>query len=546
MPAITVKPSCCLLVHPDFRSRNGFFSTMRLGPGASRAQSAKTVCGLLSFYRKNTACLRRAAGGTPVVPARSQKIIVVALITLAAAAGVQSQTLNVRIAVASTSPARIQVTAQFSTPTDVISFPNAYGNALGLADRIENVAGRDVSGQVIEVRKLAPGEFQTSEKINQISYEVNLSGAMPPAQHSHVSSLNSERGLLMLSDLLPRSVKGAGAFSSVQVQLGLPAGWTAESNTQKQTSSVYFTEGPDKAVFLVGPQLQRKAQRVGASDFSVVLSGDWPITDKDVLKVAGKIVQEYSKLTGFELRRNAVLMLVPFPSDVGPARWTAETRGNAVVLLMGQRGSGKQIKSRLGIVLAHEVFHLWVPNSLNLDGDYDWFFEGFTIYQALRMDLRLHLISFNDYLDTIARVYDSYLSSPQRDTLSLVQASERRWTTSTSVVYDKAMLVAFLYDLQLRASSGCKASLADLYRQLFQRAMTRQADANETIIRVLNEQVGQQSFARQYIEGVGVINLESVLSPYGIIVSHTSSGTKLSAARADKAQKKVLNCLARN
>jgi predicted metalloprotease with PDZ domain len=162
------------------------------------------------------------------------------------------------------------------------------------------------------------------------------------------------------------------------------------------------------------------------------------------------------------------------------------------------------------------------------------------------MDLRLHLISFKDYLDTIARVYDSYLASPERDALSLIQASERRWTTSTSVVYDKAMLVAFLYDLQLRASSGCKASLADLYRQLFQRAVTRQADANETIIGVLNERFGQQSFARQYIEDVGLINLESALSPYGIIVSHSSAGTKLSADHANKEQKKVLNCLARN
>jgi predicted metalloprotease with PDZ domain len=187
-----------------------------------------------------------------------------------------------------------------------------------------------------------------------------------------------------------------------------------------------------------------------------------------------------------------------------------------------------------------------VPNSLDLAGDYDWFFEGFTIYQALRMDLRLHLISFDDYLDTIARVYDSYLSSPERDNLSLIEASERRWTTSTSAVYDKAMLVAFLYDLQLRAGSGCKASLTDLYRQLFQRVVTRQADANETIIGVLNAQAGQQSFARQYIESAETINLESMLSPYGIVVSHTSAGSKLSIVHADKAQKKVLNCLARD
>jgi predicted metalloprotease with PDZ domain len=308
----------------------------------------------------------------------------------------------------------------------------------------------------------------------------------------------------------------------------------------------YFSDEPDKAVFLIGPQLQRKTQRIGARDFSVVMCGNWPLADKDVLKVAGRIVEEYSRLTGSELKRDAVLMLAPFPVDSPPTRWTAETRGNAVVLLLGNQGNSKQIRSRLGIALAHEAFHLWVPNSLRLEGDYDWFFEGFTIYQALLMDVRLRLISFNEYLNTIARVYDSYMSSSERDSLSLIQAAERRWTTSNSVVYDKAMLVAFLYDLQLRGGSGCKVSGADVYRQLFQHDLTGQPDANETIIKVLNTLVGQQSFAREYIEGIGVINLGAALSLYGINVSDTSSGTKLSTAHATKEQRKVLDCLARN
>jgi hypothetical protein len=516
MPAITVKPSASVLVHSDLRRRTAFLSS---------------------------ACL---FSPDTLLTSATRKLIVIALFALGAAGGIQAQTLNVRLAVVSTSPARLRIAAEFSKPTDVISFPNAYGSALGLAERIENVVGSDVSGRTIVARKLAPGEFQLAEKIDKITYEVNLSEAIPPAQHSHVSSLTPERGLLMLSDLLPRSMKGPGAFSSAQIQLNLPAGWSAESNTQKKTSSTHFSDEPDKAVFLIGPQLQRRARRIGAKDFSVVMSGDWQISDKDVLKVAGRIVQEYSKLTGFELKRDAVLLLAPFPVAAPPARWTAETRGNAVVLLLGNQGNSRETKARLGIALAHEAFHLWVPNSLKLQGDYDWFFEGFTVYQALRMDLRLQLISFHEYLDTIARVYDSYMSSPERDNFSLIQAAERRWTTSTSVVYDKAMLVAFLYDLRLRAGSNCKTSVADAYRQLFQRDLTRQADANETIIKVLNELIGQQSFARDYIDGVGVIDLDAALSPYGINVSHRDSGTKFSAEHATKEQRKVLECLARN
>ena len=298
-------------------------------------------CGLLSFHRKNSAYLRRAAGGTRGVPVNNRKLTVVVLIALAAAAGVQAQTLNVRIAVTSTAPARIRISAEFPKPAAVISFPNSYAGVLGLAERIENVEARGVGDQVVTVRKLAPGEFQTAEEFNRISYEVNLNEPTPPAQGSHVSWLNRETGMLMLSDLLPRSIRGPGAYDSVLGQLELPAGWTAASNGEKRTAISYFSKEPEKMVFLIGPQLHEKSQRVGAKDFSVVLSGDWPIVDKDALRIAGKIVQEYAKLTGFELKRNALLMLVPFPGDAGPARWTAETRGNAVVLLLGRKGNAR-------------------------------------------------------------------------------------------------------------------------------------------------------------------------------------------------------------
>src|SRR5882672_528484 len=101
---------------------------------------------------------------------RRRQWIFLALLIFAASSGIQAQTLKVRIAVSSTDPARIRINAAFAEPTDVISFPNAYGGILGLADRIENVEALAAGGQVIAVKTLAPGEFQTSEKFDQISY----------------------------------------------------------------------------------------------------------------------------------------------------------------------------------------------------------------------------------------------------------------------------------------------------------------------------------------------------------------------------------------
>jgi predicted metalloprotease with PDZ domain len=193
---------------------------------------------------------------------------------------------------------------------------------------------------------------------------------------------------------------------------------------------------------------------------------------------------------------------------------------------MGRNAGQKPLLRRLGVVLAHELFHLWVPNALALKGEYDWFFEGFTLYQALLTSVRLNLIKFDDYLDTMARVYDSYRSLPDHDKLSLIEASERRWTAAPSFVYDKGMLVAFIHDLKLRQSSRNKTS-ADIYRELFRTAVTPSLDANEVIMSVLNRPAGMSQFFEHYVQNGGDISLDAVLAQYGLRVETKDFRTRI-------------------
>jgi hypothetical protein len=348
----------------------------------------------------------------------------------------------------------------------------------------------------------------------------------------------------MMADLLPQSTGNSGTLASASIDVEVPNGWTVSSNTKKEGSQ-FSTDDPDTAVFLLGNSLHEKFQRLSTTNFSILTAGKWPFSDNDATKIGGRILEEYSRVTGFKLKRNVMLMLVPYPGEVGPQSWSAETRGNVVVLLLGRNARRKSVLSRLGIVLSHELFHLWVPNSLKLEGDYDWFFEGFTLYQALRMDLRVGLISFADYLETIAGVYDSYRAATDRDRLSLIEASQRRWTTSGSLVYEKGMLVAFIYDLTLGKLTDCGASLDDLYAELFRRSATGQRSANETIISLLSEREGLKTFARDYVESATTIDLEAILPAYGIQVrSSGSRATELIPGHdLDETQRKLLGCI---
>jgi predicted metalloprotease with PDZ domain len=359
--------------------------------------------------------------------------------------------------------------------TDTWSFRNFYAGIGNLGARVENFKVY-TEGQSVTVRNLAPGEFRSSKEVSKFSYEIVLGERSRATELSHVSWINRQRGFLMLADLLPRFGRETLTPSKLSLSFQLPAGWSVASAHLPDSNRQYLVTDIDNSVFYIGRELRETTKLIDSMELGLITSGDWSFSDKDALKTAARIVKEHSRLTQYRLKRRAVLFLTPLSGPEGPDRWTAETRGASVVLLMGRNAGQKPLLRRLGVVLAHELFHLWVPNALALKGEYDWFFEGFTLYQALLTSVRLNLIKFDDYLDTMARVYDSYRSLPDHDKLSLIEASERRWTAAPSFVYDKGMLVAFIHDLKLRQSSRNKTS-ADIYRELFRTAVTPSLDA---------------------------------------------------------------------
>jgi hypothetical protein len=464
------------------------------------------------------------------------------LMLLAQAPNVSGQTLRARISVVSLEPARINLEIELPVATDSLSFRNAYGGVLGLGERIELLEGvRD--GASRRIQPSAPGEFRSANKFSRYRYVVSVAGPSQATEMSHVSWLNKDQGLLMLADLLPQVTSDSLKFSSARITIEMPAGWTISSNARRE-STEFSTDDPENAVFLVGPHVVEKSESSPGNRMTIIASGKWPFANKDAFKIAQRIIREYSGITAFALQRDAVVMLVPYPENAGPESWSAETRGNVVVLLLGRKASRKTVLSRLGIVLSHELFHLWVPNSLQLTGAYDWFFEGFTLYQALLMDLRLGFISFDEYLRTLASVYDAYLSAPDHERLSLLAASERRWTTASSLVYNQGMLVAFLFDLSLRSRTDCQSSIENLYLRLFKAKRTGQENANETIIKLLTEREGFADFAHTYVENAGEIDLDKAISEYGLKVQRSSSGTRLVVGQGlTDEQRQVLRCL---
>lgn len=277
-------------------------------------------------------------------------------------------------------------------------------------------------------------------------------------------------------------------------------------------------------------------------EFAVATSGSWPFSNSDVLDLAASIVKDYANQVRTVPRSRAMLILAPFPLSVGPERWTAETRGGTVLLLSGVSSSRTAGLAQLSVPLTHELFHLWVPNGLALVGSYDWFYEGFTLYQALRSAMRLNLLTFQDYLNTLGRTYDRYYSLPDRSKISLLQSSQGRWISATDLVYNKGLLVAFLYDLSLRKGTNGKRTLDDVYRELFriQRKPVEVLDANSSVIAALIQQGGTKEFIARFISGTSEIDLASAVEPFGLRVEKFGARTVVSVAPSPTRQQRDL------
>ncbi len=427
-------------------------------------------------------------------------------------------------------PGQLQIEAQSSTPANSWSFRNSYAGILGIAERIDDFRATTASGRDAGGKKIATGEFRSELPASKISYRVNVSKPTA-ADVSHVSWIAGGYGLLMLGDLLPQD------FARISVRFELPGMWGVTSS-ESGNANLYDFVAPEKAVFLIGRSFYKASQAVEDVPVTTVIGGSWPFKARDAAGAATRVMKTYRELTRYKLPNGAFVIIAPLPVKVGDVKWRAETRGSTVMLLIDPDAGFNNWVGQLGIIFTHELLHLWVPNRLGLEGDYDWFFEGFTLYTALQTALKLKIIDFNEYLNTLGRVYDSYLSHD--DDLSLIEASERRWTTPGSLIYDKGMLLAFLYDLKIRKESGSATTLADRYRELFSGRVAANANGNDAIIALLDSPPAMNGFARAYVESKAKLELEQVLPSYGLTLNSSGKQSQLSVNPDLNAEQKRL------
>jgi predicted metalloprotease with PDZ domain len=465
--------------------------------------------------------------------AASFRILILATIAFTAAISCAAQSLKANISVLSSAPPRIKIEGESPAPAVDYSFLQTYAGAQGLGRRIEDFTLSDSAGKPIAVKQLAPGEYQAERPGAKWSYEVDLHPPDFPHDAAYVSWLTAERGLLLLKDLLPLPARASSAAPepALELTLAIPAGWRVSTVEKSTAPGRYQLDQWSAAVFFLAPDQHQATTGVDAVNLTLVSSGQWAFADRDVMDLTRDILKYHQRTVGDNTKFDAMLIVAPFPANVGADQWSAETRGRTVVLLSGRMPAKSAALAKLSVSLTHELFHLWIPNRLRLDGDYAWFYEGFTLYQALRCGVELGYFTFNDLLNALGRAYDAYRRTPQFDQLSLVQAGERRWTGGNALVYNKGMLAAFLLDARLRSGGG-KASLGTVYRGLLQNHGLNKppAPAGATLVAELQKNKELTELVRTLIADSAPIDLRRSIAPYGLNLEETGARSVLSVA----------------
>ncbi|HET6671492.1 MAG TPA: PDZ domain-containing protein [Pyrinomonadaceae bacterium] len=203
--------------------------------------------------------------------------------------------------------------------------------------------------------------------------------------------------------------------------------------------------------------------------------------------------------------------------------------------------------------IAHEFFHLWNVKRIRPDalGPFDytkenytkllWVAEGVTSYYQDVIMRRAGLITDKEFLETIAKAFQSYQRVPGRRVMNAEEASFDTWikyyrqdensVNSQIDYYDKGAILGLLLDLEIRKLSHNAKSLDDVMRALYTEFFKQGRNYTPADFQRLCEQMAGASlddFFARYVRGREEHDYNRALAAAGLRLntSEASGGAK--------------------
>lgn len=456
-----------------------------------------------------------------------------------------AQNLEINLSLDSQNLSEINISGKFSQPSTEknLLFLLSRADSDNLGARIFDVEIFDPNKQKISYRKIADGSFVAEKNFDSFSYRIDADIPANVLSTAHISWVAGDKGILRLEDLLP-------VFQTkyqTNLSIKFPADWKISTSEKSSKQNIYSIKNYENAVFVIGKNWSEQNFQILGANVNLILDDKLKLEKSIVQKITKDILIKYENYFGAIPQKNLNIVNFNFPKDVGFERWRAETFGGNILIMSAPTTFESQMKQRFQEQLRHELFHLWMPNDLALDGNYSWFYEGFAQYTALKIGVELNQISFGDFLNTLEQAYN--LAARRSQPISLIEASKNRWLGENSSVYAKGLAVAFLFDVALLRESNGKRDLIFLLRQIYEKhKKPNQAQDGNTAILKFSESYKELSpLIEDYVKGVKRLDFERYLNQTGIEILPDGANIKLrTKTKLSGREKDFLNKLGYN
>ncbi len=441
----------------------------------------------------------------------------------------------------------VKVSGRFTSGTRITNKKNLgfLASASGISDLGKRVAelkllGR--SGELVAFRTLMDGEYLAESEYTAWEYTVDLSPYSNSIAAGHVSWLTNENGILMLDDLLPQFSVDTEKVSA-SIRLRNRAEWSAASGADPIDVEPRIFEDYKKAIIYLGKVLRNHRSSIKGKVFNFTISGEWHFTDQEAIAMSEEVIAKLADTLGGIPNGEFRIGIFKFPISANAGSWEAETRGNSVTIVSSDMPFRTQSIQRLHEQLRHELFHLWIPNGVYLTGNYSWFYEGFALYNSLKMAVEVKRISFDDLLDTLSRAIS--IDSRQSPRRPLFDKNIGQSARSDIGTYARGMLVAFLLDVELLGSSGGKSDVRKLLNRIY--ASNRQRELPEDGNKAVIEAIAERDIVAKYVTGREKIDVLWIATHAGLTFDDLdgSNGLRI-VAKPNGRQREILRNLSYN
>lgn len=421
-------------------------------------------------------------------------------------------------------------TVRFSFPT---WSPGVY-KVRSLGDVITNLNVTDGKGRTLTATKVGQDTWEVvkgEDDLLRVEYDLDVS--------NRTHFLDKD----FISDTLA-IIKGASTFcyfngyldAPASVAFVAPAGWKLISS---------LPGGPDAGSFaakdfyelidspVMAGDFQTDSVSTRGTNFVVAVDSQLGVPPARLVEMVRKVADYQIGLFGDAPFKTYTFLVHTIPDPY------FNTVTNGIIGVEHQSGSEISVTPQYARVLkgmrdpvpafepvfSHEMFHSWngkriKPMELDkpdlqsaLQSPNIWFVEGVTRYFDILSVYRINGAARN-------RLYESLSSIIRDGNVKQSLASESRQVSQTLSrdLYNKGALVALAIDLEIRAATDNKRSLADVMRSLYSDAKQSKTYTEQSLQKTVEAVAGKslEEFFRRYVVGDESLDVNSFLGHAGL------------------------------